>query len=103
MNPPPPHFTLRWEGETDRGVKLHPDHPTLCKTELWSIWRGGERVGELEGEWDIGTARVHLWGGRKNIGAWGGDDPAEKFQKWIVSPDAAGWIESARQRELRAG
>ena len=97
MNAPPPHFVLRWE-TAEAG---HPERGSANKTELWSVWRGPERVGELEGEWDIGSARVVLWGCMKDIGTWGGESPADKFQKWIVSPGVDEWIEGARQRGLR--
>jgi hypothetical protein len=96
---PPSAFTIRWEGEVDRGVKLHDSDPTPCPTELWSVWEGSERVGELEGEATIGTARVHLWDRSCIIGAYGGDSPPEKFQRWIVSAQGMVWIDRARQAD----
>jgi hypothetical protein len=97
MTGPPYAFTLTWEGEVDRGVLLHPNDPVLCPTELWCIWHRGRRVGELEGEVDIGTARVTLWGRRLGISAWGGETPAEKFQRWIIHPIGVRWITEAEK------
>ena len=97
MTGPPYAFTLTWEGEVDRGVLLHPNDPVLCLTELWTIWYRGRRVGKLEGEVDIGTARVTLWGRRHSIGTWGGETPAEKFGRWIAHPVGTNWITEAEK------
>lgn len=99
---PPSAFTLRYEGAVDRGVKLAGDDPTPCPTELWSVWEGSERVGELEGEATIGTARVHLWDRVCFIGAYGGDSPSEKFQRWIINPHGMTWIYNAREADKRS-
>ena len=87
MNTPPPHFTIRRE---EAGFRV----------QSWSVWYRGERVGDLEGDEDIGWARVRIWGRSKSIGTWGGESPADKFQKWIVSPGASEWIESTRRAGL---
>jgi hypothetical protein len=88
LNPPPPHFIIRRE---EAGFRI----------QTWSVWRGSERVGELEGDEDIGWARVRIWGRSKSIGNWGGESPADKFQKWIVTPGAAEWVEACRLAHLK--
>lgn len=68
--------------------------------QVWSVWWGRERVGELEANEHTTSTRVKLWGQTKDISSWGGESPADKFQKWVVSPGADEWIEIARMRDM---
>lgn len=92
---PPYAFTITLEERGDAACGVHS--PSKGESEVWSVWLGPQRVGDLEGEVDIGTARVTLWGRRKSIETHYGASPAEKFKSWISSEAGERWIQEAEK------